>query len=343
MENLNEACWEGYKAVGGKMKNGKMVPNCVPINEDELDEAIPPQAGLAIGKGIGKWVATVAGLVGAGTLSPAAGVAVGIGVPVLVGLGFAKGDDLVRSAKQFIRNAKDKRKINPEQTKELISKVVDATRELPKGKQRHVAKLMKTHQSAITSGDKNKILAAQRDLKSYANQQIDKDNQAQDTLQRATPRRQPSSAEKRIAPAGAVHAGFGRWTDTSGKTLGYTRDGRWVPAKQKISENEQIDEINEYCNACLMEYIQQHANMLEEAEYHGRKVPLGKPMRGDVKKFKVFVKDPSTGNVKKVNFGDKTMRIKKSNPARRKSFRARHNCDNPGPRTKARYWSCRKW
>ena len=82
---------------------------------------------------------------------------------------------------------------------------------------------------------------------------------------------------------------------------------------------------------------------MQEAEYQGRKVALGKPMQGDVKKFKVYVKDPKTGNVKKVNFGDKTMRIKKSNPARRKSFRARHNCANPGPRTKARYWSCRKW
>ena len=90
-----------------------------------------------------------------------------------------------------------------------------------------------------------------------------------------------------------------------------------------------------------------------EAEYQGRKVPLGKPMRGDTKKFKVYVRDPATGNVKKVNFGhggttakrlgQKTMKIKKSNPARRKSFRARHNCDNPGPRTKARYWSCRAW
>ena len=84
-------------------------------------------------------------------------------------------------------------------------------------------------------------------------------------------------------------------------------------------------------------------DVVDEAEYQGRKVKLGKPMRGDVKKFKVYVKDPKTGNVKKVNFGDPNMKIKKSNPARRKSFRARHNCDNPGPRTKARYWSCRKW
>ena len=80
---------------------------------------------------------------------------------------------------------------------------------------------------------------------------------------------------------------------------------------------------------------------LDEAEYQGRKVKLGKPMQGDVKKFKVYVKDGD--KVKKVNFGDPNMRIKKSNPKRRKSFRARHNCDNPGPKTKARYWSCRKW
>jgi len=81
---------------------------------------------------------------------------------------------------------------------------------------------------------------------------------------------------------------------------------------------------------------------LDEAEYQGRKVPLGKPMRGDVKKFKVYVKKPN-GNVVKVNFGDPNMRIKKYIPARRRSFRARHNCDNPGPRTGARYWSCRNW
>jgi hypothetical protein len=85
------------------------------------------------------------------------------------------------------------------------------------------------------------------------------------------------------------------------------------------------------------------ADSMSEAEYQGRKVPLGKPMRGDVKKSKVYVKDPKTGNVKKVNFGDPNMKIKKSNPGRRKNFRARHNCDNPGPRTKARYWSCRAW
>lgn len=98
------------------------------------------------------------------------------------------------------------------------------------------------------------------------------------------------------------------------------------------------------CEACLYEEMTCGClDTLEEAKYQGRSVPLGKPMRGDVKKFKVYVRDPGTGNIKKVNFGDPNMKIKKSNPKRRKSFRARHNCDNPGPRTKARYWSCRKW
>jgi hypothetical protein len=82
---------------------------------------------------------------------------------------------------------------------------------------------------------------------------------------------------------------------------------------------------------------------MAEAKYHGREVPLGKPMAGDVKKSKVYVRDPATGNIKKVNFGDPNMRIKKSSAAHRKSFRARHHCENPGPRTRARYWSCRAW
>jgi antitoxin component of RelBE/YafQ-DinJ toxin-antitoxin module len=80
----------------------------------------------------------------------------------------------------------------------------------------------------------------------------------------------------------------------------------------------------------------------EESEYQGRKVTLNKPTSGDVKKSKVYVKNEK-GNVVKVNFGDPNMTIKKSNPARRKSFRARHNCENPGPKWKARYWSCKAW
>jgi hypothetical protein len=82
----------------------------------------------------------------------------------------------------------------------------------------------------------------------------------------------------------------------------------------------------------------------EASEYQGRKVTLNKPFRtpDGPKKMSVYVKNEK-GNVVKVNFGDPNMSIKKSNPDRRRSFRARHNCDNPGPKYKARYWSCRAW
>ena len=93
----------------------------------------------------------------------------------------------------------------------------------------------------------------------------------------------------------------------------------------------------------------EEVNFLTEAEYQGRKVQLGKIMQGDIKKFKVYVKNDK-GKVVKVNFGfggksakGKRMVIKKNNPARRKSFRARMNCDTPGPRWKPRYWACRTW
>jgi|TARA_Y100000289_G_C3918307_1_gene148765 hypothetical protein len=108
-----------------------------------------------------------------------------------------------------------------------------------------------------------------------------------------------------------------------------------------------IDENSETpCPQCLYEILSDAScgcpDLIPEAEYQGRKVTLNKPMKGDVKKSKVYVKN-AKGNVVKVNFGDKNMKIKKNIPARRKSFRARHNCKNPGPKWKARYWSCKAW
>ena len=160
--------------------------------------------------------------------------------------------------------------------------------------------------------------------------------------------------------------------DTAGKTPLKKKKG-----KKEVSWNEEkeleeliyetdimphlheafLDDGTPVCVACLHEQLDEAScdcpNLVYEAEYRGRKVKLNKPTRGDVKKFKVYVKDPKTGNVRKVNFGhggtsakkkgEKTMRIRKSNPKARKSFRARHNCKNPGPKTKARYWSCKAW
>jgi hypothetical protein len=119
------------------------------------------------------------------------------------------------------------------------------------------------------------------------------------------------------------------------------------------TEGEELDEVTfDDDDEFYAEYGEMWYNdddIIDEAEYQGRTVKLGKPMQGDVKKFKVYVKNPK-GNVVKVNFGHggssvkgKAMKIRKNNAAARRSFRARHNCDNPGPRHKARYWSCRKW
>jgi hypothetical protein len=122
-------------------------------------------------------------------------------------------------------------------------------------------------------------------------------------------------------------------------------DAERMSLEQFVDKYGDEEWIREFWNAIMGD--------LDEAKYQGREVTLNKPMAGDVKKSKVYVRDPATGNIKKVNFGhggktakrlgQKTMKIKKSNPARRKSFRARHNCANPGPKTKARYWSCRAW
>tara|TARA_R110002020_G_scaffold56529_1_gene156393 strand:+ start:714 stop:1373 length:660 start_codon:yes stop_codon:yes gene_type:complete len=110
-------------------------------------------------------------------------------------------------------------------------------------------------------------------------------------------------------------------------------------------ENPRTGEVFTYVRKGI--YKKDGVNLVykgKAAEYQGRKVKLGKPFRtpDGPKKFSVYVKNEK-GNVVKVNFGDPNMEIKRDNPKRRKSFRARHKCATPGPRWKARYWSCRKW
>ena len=131
------------------------------------------------------------------------------------------------------------------------------------------------------------------------------------------------------------------------KDKGGKKVPNWVPIAEEY-DVENIHDSKDFMNYMKENYWRVDESTIEEAEYQGRKVKLGKPMQGDSKKFKVYVKNPK-GNVVKVNFGQGgdakggTMRIRKNNPKARANFRARHNCDNPGPRHKARYWSCRKW
>jgi len=106
--------------------------------------------------------------------------------------------------------------------------------------------------------------------------------------------------------------------------------------KEYEKKKEEIDQI---CESMTYDDL-----IIEESEYQGKKVKLNNPFRtsGGPKKFSVYVKNDK-GNVVKVNFGDPNMEIKRDDPERRKSFRARHNCENPGPKWKARYWSCYQW
>ena len=152
----------------------------------------------------------------------------------------------------------------------------------------------------------------------------------------------------------------GGWRKTKGESIEEARGTCWVGYQQKGMKEKNgkmvpncVKEIydvyyesNGKGKGYTFEFITDTS--LTEAEYQGRKVKLNKIMQGDKKKFKVYVKNDK-GNVVVVHFGQGgdakggTMRIRKSNPEARKSFRARHNCDNPGPKWKARYWSCRKW
>jgi len=110
------------------------------------------------------------------------------------------------------------------------------------------------------------------------------------------------------------------------------------------NRGEMLEGTVEYCPTCLKEYLIEYRDKIEEAEYRGRKVKLGKPFLtpGGPKKRAVYVKN-AKGNVVKVNFGDPNLKIKKNIPARRKSFRARHHCDTAKDRTTPRYWSCKFW
>ena len=119
-----------------------------------------------------------------------------------------------------------------------------------------------------------------------------------------------------------------------------TRSGGQNDRETIMKTFNEYQKIDESCEECIFEH---ELEGLQEAEYQGKKVTLNDPIRGGSKKFYVYVKN-ETGKVIKVSFGDTTgLSIKRDDPARRKSFRARHNCDNPGPKTKARYWSCYQW
>jgi len=147
---------------------------------------------------------------------------------------------------------------------------------------------------------------------------------------------------------GAVEVVWYAYTDQDGGEIDMDAQIEDLEAEfEELAQNSSEDEGGETDDGYALASAgfgndEDYESLELEAKYQGKEVPLGKKLPGDVKKSKVYVRKPN-GKIVKVNFGDKKMRIKKSNPKRRKSFRARHNCSNPGPRWKARYWSCRSW
>lgn len=344
VKKMENPCWKGYKAYGTKNKGGKEVPNCVPVKEDYATSGVDytkQKMRSAIRKVMdigGRNIADV----DTGTINGK--------VQFMLD---TKGVSDIESA---IITAKDD-KLNR----------LDLTMYLKGG--RRIEKLDLDKKGIIKtlrawSGQLHEVEGI--DGEEVMNEKCWTGYKAAGTKEKSgktVPNCVPVNEEE-TEGEDCPHCNNQGWYEVRDKYTGEPAQEQceWCNTNPKSKFNmgeTDLEEIYESAKWDMIpegdehtcegdEFYEMYGDMnadatLEEAEYRGRKVKLGKPMRGDVKKFKVFVKNPKTGNVKKVNFGDPNMRIKKSNPKRRKSFRARHHCENPGPRTSARYWSCRKW
>jgi len=199
------------------------------------------------------------------------------------------------------------------------------------------------------------------------NEEVELDEKIEGLVNKAEKSGMPYSILKKVYDRGMAAWKTGHRPGTTPQQWAMARvnsfvtksSGTWGKADKDLAK--QVEQIEEACwdgykqvgmkkkgnkevPNCVPEEteLNEWGEIEEESEYQGRKVTLNKPTAGDVKKSKVYVKNEK-GNVVKVEFGDPNMQIQKDIPARRKSFRARHNCDNPGPKWKARYWSCKAW
>tara|TARA_R110000782_G_scaffold120178_1_gene211058 strand:+ start:169 stop:1116 length:948 start_codon:yes stop_codon:yes gene_type:complete len=314
------ACWDGYKQVGLKKKGNVMVPNCVPVSEivKLAKENICVNCGNVVTENIldedlrkwfnQKWVNI--GKKDKSGKHPPCGTS---GKK----RGYAK---CVPKSKAGSMSKKDKE---------------SATR-----RKRAAQNKAGRGGTDSTRGGGKKPIRVKTKVESVMD--ISKEKLSEMILEEYC----EILSEKQDACYHKVKARYDVWP--SAYASGALVKCRKVGAKNwgNKSKKEDIEEYiveNYYDYQDFIPYLKElKEGTLEEAEYQGRKVKLGKPMQGDTKKFKVYVKNPK-GNVVKVNFGQKGMNIKKDNPGARKSFRARHKCDQDKPRTSAGYWSCRKW
>jgi hypothetical protein len=338
MNALCEDCWDGYKQVGGKIKNGKQVPNCVPINEEEVS----PEHQKEMIEGIAEIVKGVKNITNRKELAKkqikqlkSEGIEFDI-KEFLSMCGFKSGlkeGAGIPDRRSYLESESEE----IERTSDDLDIPYDDIRDsLMNGKEITLDDKM---WSRLENTDSYHIKGKEQAIKLANNYGKDWKSieDAEETPPALILQYEPN---KYYLVGGNTRLMFAKANKTNPKVILGIVD-------QEIDEYD-VETIQEFQD--FKQFIREYATMINEAncnciteaEYHGRKVQLGKPMQGDIKKFKVFVKNPA-GKVVKVNFGQKGMVIKKNNPKRRKSFRARMHCDNPGPRTSARFWSCRAW
>lgn len=356
--DLKDACWKGYTAVGMKMKNGRKVPNCVPANEeaeqiDEMDKTQSQQGGHGVTEpydyGKGKWSKA----------------------EIMTNKEVAK--KVKFDVGKLLKIARDKKKIKEEveQIDENLMMAAAASANQPKYTERTAEQEKKhaerkaekyLHMPGKNAAKKRKYWVkkvnklhgipeeveqideiSKGTLRRYSDAAGDQESDIRYTLKRTALSKHlsPSTRDELTKLADRRKAGIKLAKDKRGYYKGsdakanFTHGDAKVPATEETQKGKNV--VPPHVGALAT------GGIVKEATYQGKEVPLNKPMAGDVKKSKVYVDPDGDGKAQKVNFGDKNMTIKKHIPGRRKNFRARHNCDNPGPKTKARYWSCKAW
>ena len=305
-------CWTGYKQVGMKEKNGKEVPNCVPINEESEGLWGNIHAKRERGE------------------SPA-----------------KPGDKGYPDKKQWNKLTKEGENESNNYMFWLNLKGIhdDAVEILNMDNSKVDALMADGHQWAfehvVTSKDDIEEVYHFLEGNLEGNDSMMSENMGESNNYMFW------SSLKTIAHASGELLQMDETTVDN-----ILSDGHGWALDHIATSNDDIEEVyhflantlNAYNGDTEGGYEDEYGNVesveLYEGKYDGK--PLGKPMKGDVKKFKVYVKN-AKGNVIKVNFGDPNMEIKRDNPKRRKSFRARHKCSQAKDRTTPKYWSCRMW
>jgi len=338
------ACWDGYKQVGMKKKGNKSVPNCVPVSEivKLAKENICVNCGNItteniLDENLKKWFSDKWVNIGKKDKSgkhPPCGTS---GKK----RGYAK---CVPKSKAGSMSKKEKESATRRKRAAQNKAGRGGTSDVSGGGKKPIR--VKTKAESVMNLSKEKLIEM---IKEEYQNILSENNMM-------TEAQFDEAAGEKDACYRKVKARYDVWPSAyaSGALVKCRKVGakNWGNKSKKESieeyDVENAQDYKDFSNYMKENYSGLEEGKLEEAEYQGRKVKLGKPMQGDAKKFKVYVKNPK-GNVVKVNFGQGgdakggTMRIRKNNPKARANFRARHNCDNPGPRHKARYWSCRKW